>query len=107
VKPSRDESRSLLANRNGFLALASDAPLGEVERPLFAAEYDGPDYLLVRLSPAGGRTAVVPTSLFAIVELDLRRLIFRASLAEVLQLQATLSVSPDSSALMDRRKPAR
>jgi hypothetical protein len=105
VKPA-NESRNLLARCNGFLALASDAPLEEVETPVFAADCDEPDYLLVRLSHAGGGTAVVPTSLVAIIEAEPRRLKLRASLAEVLQLPARLPVAPHAPRVPERSEQA-
>lgn len=101
------DMRNLLARCNGFVALASDAPLGEVETPVFAADCDEPDYLLVRLSEAGGGTAIVPTSLVAIVEAEPRLLILRASLAEVLELPARLPVAPHAPPPPDRPEQAR
>jgi hypothetical protein len=107
MTPADSDTRNLLARCNGFLALASDAPLGEVETPVFAADCDEPDYLLVQLSQAGGGTAIVPTSLVAIVEAEPRRLVLRASLAEVLQLPARLPVAPAVLPLPDQPEQAR
>lgn len=107
VTPIDSDMRGVLARCNGFLALASDAPLGEVETPVFAADCDEPDYLLVRLSEAGGGTAVVPTSLVAVMEVEPRRLRLRASLAEILQLPARLPVGPHAPFLPARPQKAR
>jgi hypothetical protein len=42
--------RALAAARcRGFLAVASDGPLGEVEAPLFPPGGEEPDYLVVRM----------------------------------------------------------
>jgi hypothetical protein len=60
--PPRKRTRALAAC-HGFLAIASDGPVGRVERPLFPPDCDEPDYLVLRTGKLRGRRPVVAAPL--------------------------------------------
>jgi hypothetical protein len=45
-----DAILDVLARCHGYLAVASDGPVGEIETPLFPPGADEPDYLIIRLA---------------------------------------------------------
>lgn len=81
-----------LAHCHGYLVAASDAPVGVVETPVFAAAASDPDYLIVRTSrQIAGTFRAVPAALVSHVDLE-QRLI-------------TLAARPDDVAALPERLP--
>jgi hypothetical protein len=78
------ESRSALARSQGFLAVASDGPLGRIEMTLCPADRDEPDYLVVRTGRVlRARRPVLSASL--VEEIDpQRRLVYLRGRADQL-----------------------
>lgn len=84
-----------LANCHGYVVLAEDGWLGDVETPLFGSDSNEPDYLVVRALAAGeARRAVVHSSLVVSVDSEDRLIHLRGSIWDLARLPATLPLAP-------------
>jgi hypothetical protein len=91
--PTESSVERRLASSHGFLAVASDGPIGTVETPLFPPDSDGPDYLIVCTGSLLSRRPVVSTALVDDVD-QARRLVFlRASREEIAGLPEHLPLA--------------
>lgn len=72
MSPTTDQGKQALARSQGFLAIARDGQLGEIEMTLTPPEREGPDYLVVRTGRfPRSRHPVVSAAL--VEEIDSRR----------------------------------
>jgi len=92
TRPVSDPKRGL-AWCHGFVAVASDGPVGEIERPLFPPDQDEPDYLIVRVGNLLGRKPVVATGLVESVDLRRKLVFLRGSGAEIIALPEHLPLA--------------
>ncbi len=99
--PVGSDVRRALGGCHGFLALADDGELGEIETPLFASDADRPDYLIVRTSGRfrRARRPVVPAVRAEGVDRERRLVYLRGTVAELADL-------PESLPLVGRRGDA-
>jgi hypothetical protein len=83
-----------LATCNGFVVVASDGRVGEVEMPLFPPDSSEPDYLVLR---ADGflslRRPLVATELIEAVDLRRRRIRVRGTKADIQSLPERLPLA--------------
>ncbi len=85
---------------HGYVVVADDGWLGEVETPLYASESDEPDYLVLRVHADGTvRRALVPVSLVRSVDVGDALVHVRGSVVELARLPATLPLAPASRAV--------
>jgi hypothetical protein len=84
MSPTTAEGRHTLAGSRGYLALASDGHLGQIEMTLASPDRDEPDYLVVRTRRfLRSRHPVVSTQL--VEEIDpARRLVYLRGRADEL-----------------------
>jgi hypothetical protein len=87
-----------LAGSHGFLALAHDGPVGNVETPIFPPDSRDPDFLILRTRDANQRTRrpVVPIALVEDVDRERRVIRLRGLVRELTHL-------PESFPLAGRR----
>lgn len=76
MSPTTADGRHALARSRGFLAIASDGHLGQIEMTLAPPEREEPDYLVVRTRRfLRCRHPVVPAQLVEEIDPD-RRLVY-------------------------------
>lgn len=84
-----------LGSCHGYIVVADDGWLGDVETPLFASDADEPDYLVVRVHANGNvRRALVPISLVRRVDVEGALVAVRGSVWELARLPASLPLAP-------------
>lgn len=82
-----DPILGVLARCHGYLAVASDGPVGEIETPLFPPGADEPDYLIIRLARVlRPRMPVVWAGLVQDIDAE-RRLVFLDATREEIRHQ--------------------
>ena len=85
--PIPDHSVAVVARCHGFIAVASDGVVGEIETPLFPPGADEPDYLIIRLARAlRPRLPVVWAGLVQEVDAE-RRLVYLDATREEIRHQ--------------------
>ena len=102
LKPSpygrdmRLESRQSdpLAICHGYVVVADDGWLGDVETPLFGSDSSEPDYLVVRGGSATAQRALVPVSLVHRVDVEGRLVHVRGNVWELARLPGSLPLAP-------------
>ncbi len=83
-----------LARTEGFVAVASDGPLGEVELTLVPPEREAPDYLVVRTGRFPRvRHPVIPAELVVRVETASRRVYLRGRSGDLARLSEELPLA--------------
>ena len=95
-----DDGQRVLAYCHGFVALATDGQLGEIETPLFPPDWEAPDYLIVRTvhdDTQRLRRPVIPVALVEEVDEERRLLYLRGSVQQLAHL-------PESLPLMRNRR---
>jgi hypothetical protein len=89
----RLESRNSdpLGSCHGYIVVADDGWLGDVETPLFGSDSSEPDYLVVRAHSDGpARRSLVPVSLVRRVDVEDRLVHVRGNIWELARLPGTL-----------------
>lgn len=92
----RDPTGRALARCHGFLALAADGQLGEIETPLFPPDWREPDYLIVRATiPANQRPRrpVIPVSMVEDVDDAQRTVYLRGTVKELVHMPEALPLA--------------
>ena len=92
MQTTRAIAEQRLAVSHGFLVVASDGPIGEVETPLFPPDADEPDYLVIRTG-ARRRRPVVSTALVDHVDAARRLVFLRGSGKEIASLPEHLPLA--------------
>jgi hypothetical protein len=93
--PDRDAEHPLAAC-HGYMVLAEDGWLGDVETPLFGSDSSEPDYLAVRMRVDGlTRRALVPATLVCRVETGARLIHLAGAIRELTRLPGTLPLAPE------------
>jgi hypothetical protein len=83
----------LLAACHGFLAVASDGPVGQVERPLFAPDSDEPDYIVLRTGKLFPRRPIVAAPLVEGVDPDRHVVYVRLTAEQIDRLPENLPLA--------------
>lgn len=83
-----------LASCHGYLAVASDGPLGAVETPLFAPDSDEPDFLIIQVADEPRpRRPIVSTAFVDHVDRTRKLVYLRATGAEIAHLPESLPLA--------------
>ncbi len=84
-----------LGRCHGYIVVADDGWLGDVETPLFGSDAGEPDYLVVRTHTNGDkRRALVPASLVRRVDVEDALVHVRGSVWELARLPSSLPLAP-------------
>jgi hypothetical protein len=86
-----------LSRCHGYLVIADNGWLGDVETPLFGSDAGEPDYLVVRTHVEGrARRALVPASLVSRVDVEDALVHVRGSVWELSRFPSSLPAAPSS-----------
>lgn len=92
----RETQGSALARSHGFLAVAADGQLGEIETPLFPPDWREPDYLIVKtitLANQRLRRPVLPVSLVEAVDQEQKVVYLRGAVKQLAHMPETLPLT--------------
>jgi hypothetical protein len=92
----RNRTAQALARCHGFLALAADGELGEIQTPLFPPDWREPDYLIVRAAgPANKRRRrpVISVSLVEDVDEEQRTVYLRGTVRQLAHMPEALPLA--------------
>lgn len=93
---TRSPHGSALARCHGFLAIAADGQLGEIETPLFPPDWREPDYLIVRTTHEANqrlRRPVIPVSLVEHVDEEQKVLRLRGAVKQLAHMPEALPLT--------------
>jgi hypothetical protein len=85
-----------LAHCHGFLAVATDGQLGEIETPLFPPDWREPDYLIVRTTQEHNhrlRRPVIPTGLVEEVDEERKVLHLRGTVRQLAHMPESVPLT--------------
>ena len=92
----RDGHTRALAHCHGFVAVASDGQLGEIETPLFPPDWREPDYLIVRTMRDDNhrlRRPVIPIGLVDEVDEERKMLYLRGTVRQLAHMPESVPLT--------------
>jgi hypothetical protein len=89
----KDVDRGRLRSCHGYLVIARDGTLGEVETPVFPPGWDEPDYLIVTERADGWVKRPIPVSLVRDVDAARRVVYVDSVLGELAELPRSLPLT--------------